>query len=100
MRANSRKGIPNIPKGDLLLIVELAKTLSVHEIAKKWEVGARSIGRYLERHGYTIEGIKRKHRLDFISSNPAMTTEELATGAGCKESEALRLMKLIELTGN
>ena len=87
--ASGRKGIPNIPKEDLHWMVELAKTLTMQEIAAKWDVGAGPMGRFLKRHGYTAGKIKIKHRIDFILSNPTMTIKEIAAGIGCQKSVIL-----------
>ena len=80
------KFTPKIPKEDLHLIVELAETLTLREIAKKWEVAHESMGNYLKRHGYKLSDIKNKYRIAFVLANPKMKIKELAEGMGCSNN--------------
>jgi len=77
---------PKIPREDLHLIVELAETLTIREIAKKWEVAHESMGKYLKRHGHKLSDIKNKYRIAFVLANPKMKIKELAVGMGCSKN--------------
>lgn len=58
-----------IPIEDLYLVQELAKTLTVIEIAEKWESNKHIVSAFLKRHGKSASQIKLDYRIEFIKSH-------------------------------
>ena len=82
---------PRIPLEDLPLLQELAKTLSVAEMADKWDVGTQAITNFLKRHGKPANRIKLEYRIQFIKDHPDWTAYDFAAEFNIATSSVWRI---------
>ena len=81
----------NIPIEDIPLITELVKTMSLTEVAEKWEVYSDSLSRFIRRHKLSVHEIRRDFRVKFIKDNPGVDNYELGQIFNCAEYTAREL---------
>lgn len=60
--------IPKIPAEDLHLITELLKTLSIVEVAEKWEVSIGEIRYFLRANDISLPILRKSFRMGVLSA--------------------------------
>lgn len=76
----------SIPDEDAPLIDELLKTLTIPEIAVKWEVDAKTVKLFMKRHNISSARAKKRYRIEYINSNPRESIDEIAKHLNCRVS--------------
>ena len=89
---------PNIPLEDIPLICALLETMSVKDVAEKWEVYSDSLSHFLRRHNLNTHRIRHEFRVKFIKANPTVDDYELAEVFNCAK-ETARALKFKIKTG-
>lgn len=85
--------------GDLFLIESLLKTMSMTEIAEKWEVTKNDIGWFMVANAlYSVE-IKFNHRSEHIINNSGRSNFDLSLDLECSESTIRNVKKKMAKKG-
>jgi len=85
-----------IPDEDLHLVTELLETLTIIQVAKKWEASAHTVCKFLKRNGTSVYEIRFKYKVRTYLElrKKGIKTKVIAEGLNTTQSHLNRVMRM------